>query len=191
MTVSLKDQPAVQTALFVRINVPGYDILRFSNFNRPITINGESYTGLGTLVGITGTESNLRAAPGNLTITISGIPNSSIAEIVNNKIKGSNVQIWRMFFNPVTGQALNLPVNPVGRFQGIVNNYSLDEDWSQGSMTVTNTISIMCSSAIQVLNNKIAGRRTNSTDQKKLYPTDTSMDRVAILATTNFNFGAQ
>lgn len=191
MTLSLKDQSAVQTALFVRIDVPDYAVLRFSNFNRPITINDESYTALGTLVGITNSSNNLRADNGTLTITIAGIPNSSIAEIVDNKIKGSDVQVWRMFFNPMTGQSLNLPANPIGRFHGIVNNYSLEEDWSQGSQTVTNTISIICSSSVQVLSNKIAGRRTNPTDQKKFYPSDVSMDRVSILSTTNFNFGAK
>lgn len=191
MTVSLASLRAVETALFVRIDVPGYDVLRFSNYYRPYTINGESYTGLGTLVGITNSDNNLRAAPGTLTITISGIPNSNLAEILDSKIKGSNVQVWRVFFDPVTGQPLDLAVNPIGRFQGIVNNYSLDESWEQGSQTITNTMGIICSSTVQVLNNKISGRRTNSTDQKRLYPTDTSMDRVAVLATTNFNFGAQ
>jgi hypothetical protein len=38
--------------------------------------------------------------------------------------------------------------------------------------------------------NKIAGRKTNSRDQKTFYPTDLSMDRVTQLANSNYNFGA-
>jgi len=40
------------------------------------------------------------------------------------------------------------------------------------------------------LSNKVSGRRTNPIDQKELYPTDPSMDRVVSLASSNFNFGA-
>ena len=44
MAFDLSAYPAIETALFVRIDVPDFEILRFSNFNRPYTIDGESYT---------------------------------------------------------------------------------------------------------------------------------------------------
>ena len=45
-------------------------------------------------------------------------------------------------------------------------------------------------SAINQLNNKVAGRRTNPIDQAEFYPGDQSFDRVPALAKSNFNFGA-
>lgn len=189
MSLNLTSYTSIQTALFCRMDVPGYEVLRFSSFNRVVNIDGEDYTGLGTLLGVTDTSNDLRVNSSQFTITISGIPDSSISEILNNRVKGSSIQVWRVFFDPATGAILDIPGNPLGRFQGIVNNYSLEEDWSQGSLTTTNTILITCSSTVDVLDNKISGRKTNSTDEKALYPTDLSMDRVAKLANSNFNFG--
>ena len=45
------------------------------------------------------------------------------------------------------------------------------------------------SSVHAILERKITGRRTNSTDQKQLYPTDICMDRVVAISRTSFDFG--
>ena len=178
----------IQTALFCRVDVPDYDTLHFSSFNRAVTINGESYTPLGNLMAVSESSSELRINQTQLSITISGIPDTSIAEILNNKIKGSAVEVWRVYFDATTGELLNVVDNPAGRFQGIVNNYSLEEDWSESGSS--NTILLTCSSSVDLLANKVSGRRTNPNDQRALYPSDASMDRVLALANSNFNFGA-
>jgi hypothetical protein len=190
MAIDLQNQHHTQTALFVKMTVPDYAVLKFSNYNRDVVIEGNTYTALGNLLGVTDTSTNLRVTPGNLSITISGIPNTSITDILNNRIKGSDIEIWRVFFDVITGQPLLIDGNPLGRFKGIVSNYSIQETWDPGSQLVSNTIMLTCSSTIDVLNNKISGRSTNSNDQKYYYPTDLSMDRVAALANSNFNFGA-
>lgn len=185
---TLENYSTIQAALFCRMDVPNYAVLRFSSYNLPITINGEIYTPLGNLMNVSNTSSDLRINETQLSITISGIPNTSIAEILNNKIKGSAIEVWRVYFESGTGELLNVINNPAGRFQGIVNNYSLEEEWSE--QTSSNTILLTCSSAIELLSNKVSGRRTNPIDQKSLYPNDVSMDRVLSLANSNFNFGA-
>jgi hypothetical protein len=81
-------------------------------------------------------------------------------------------------------------VNPLIRFQGIVNNYSLEEDWTPGGTDARNTIAFICSSTVELMTNKVAGRRTNPIDENYFFPTDRSMDRVPNLANSNFNFGA-
>jgi hypothetical protein len=200
MTINLSAYGAVQTGLFVRIAVEEYKatpnatptstVLRFSDYNRAVTINSEVYTGLGRLMSVSSTTSELRASSALLSLALSGIPNSSIAEIVNSKIKGSPVQVYRVFFDANTGQQLNIAGNPMKRFQGLVNNYSLEEDFTPGGATTSNTILIECSSIVDVFSNKLSGRRTNPGDQKALYPTDPSMDRVLALTNSNFNFGS-
>jgi hypothetical protein len=190
MSIDLSSYTSIQTSLFVRVDVPGYDVLRFSNYNKPVTINGESYVGMGSLLAISDSSSDLRAASGSLTITLSGIPNSSISEILSYKFKGSKIQVWRVFFDTVTGQQLEIEGNPAGRFQGVISNFGLDEDWQMGATVTSNRISFVCASTVDVLSNKVTGRRTNPTDQKKYYATDVSMDRVLALADSNFNFGA-
>jgi hypothetical protein len=154
------------------------------------TINGESYVGVGNLMNITSSSSELRTSNGEVTISLSGIPNSSIYEIVNSRIKGCPVRIYRGLFNPSTGAELPITNNPLARYRGFVNNYSLTEDYDITARTATNTIVLICNSSIDVLQNKTTGRKTNPTSQKKFYPTDIAMDRVPTLENATFNFGA-
>ena len=141
-------------------------------------------------MGITETSSDIRATSGNMTVTISGIPNSSLSEVMAQQFKGSKIQVWRVFFNAQTGQQLNITGNPAGRYQGIITNWSLEEDWNSSTQTASNRIAFVCSSMVDVVNNKIAGRKTTGNDQKRYFPTDVSMDRVTALKNSNYNFGA-
>lgn len=189
-TPNLTSFTAVETAIFVKMVVPDYQTLTFSNYNRPVIIGDTTYQALGNLLAITESKSDLNATEGTMTITISGIPNISIATILNNKIKGSKIYVYRAFFDADTGAILNITGNPAGRFFGVVNNYSLEETWTQGSSVASNTISLICSSTVELMMNKMSGRRTNPLDQKALYPGDVSMDRIPALAKSNFQFGA-
>ena len=199
MPINLSAYNSVETGLFVRIQVDEYrttssgsytsEVLKFSDYIRPITIDSESYTGLGRLLSISSSVSELTPSTGSLTISLSGIPNTSIAEIVNSKIKGSPIEVWRVFFNPTTGAQLSISGNPAGRFFGIVDNYSLDEEYDYDNRESSNRITMTCSSVITVLDNKVTGRRTNPVDQKFFYPSDLSMDRVPNLKDSYYNFG--
>jgi hypothetical protein len=199
MSINLSTYSSIAAALIVRIDIDEYrstpsgaytsQVLRFSDWNQSLTVGGETFLGLGQFVGITSTTNELRTSNSNVTITVSGIPNSSIAEIVNSRIKGSPITVRRVIFNPVTKQILDIQGNPAGRFFGIVNNYTLDEEYDVASRTATNTIGLVCSSLTEVLGNKIAGRKTNTASHRSFYPNDPSMDRVSSLVGSNFNFG--
>lgn len=199
--IDLTSYTKIQSNLFVRIQIDEYtttsggsytsEVLNISDLSYPFDVEGETYTGLGKLLNITSTNSELRVSGGEVTITLSGIPNSSIAEIVNSKIKGSGVKIYRVLFDGTTGEYLSITGNPVGRFNGYINNYSLQEDYDIDSRTSTNTLVLTCSSIVEILNNKIAGRKTNPSSMKKFFPSDLSMDRVPSIENTTFNFGAK
>jgi hypothetical protein len=193
----------IQSALLVRIDCPYYKdtadatpitkILTFSDFDRPITLNSETYLPLGGLIGITASSSELRTSANGMTITIAGVPNSAISEIYNSKLKGSRVVVYRYFFTSsgaVISPGFGGVVNPTGRFWGVVNNYTFNETYDVATRSASNTIILECASQIEVLGNKIAGRRTNPVDQQKLYPDDLCFNRVPSLTNSNFNFGA-
>lgn len=200
MSLDLTSYAAVQSNLFVRIQVDEYrtsasgsytsQVLKFSDMLTPYTINSEEYTGLGKLMSITSSKSELRVSSGELTITLSGIPNTAIAEIVNSKIKGCPVRIYRALFNANTNELLAVSPNPLGRYRGFVNNYSLNEEYDADARTASNTLVLVCASSVDVLQNKIAGRKTNPESQKRYYPSDISMDRVPNLENATFDFGA-
>jgi hypothetical protein len=190
MSQPLSSFGSVQANLFVTLDIPDYEILYFSDYHTVYTLNGKTYDGLGQLLNIVNTSNSLRANSKEFSITISGIPSANIPEILNTKIKGSNLQVVRAYFNPVTGVLLDAIDNPSTKFTGIITNYDIEDELREGSSEGTITIILLATSTIDLLNNKIAGRRTNPLDQKEFYPSDESMDRVFLIANSNFNFGA-
>lgn len=185
---------SIRTALFVKILVPGSDALLFSNFDRPYSFGGDTYDDLGTLMTCTTTANELRPAAGTITIGISGIPNSRLQEIVNTRIKGSEVLVSRAFFNPATGAELSIPGNSgsniVPRYRGRVMSIGISEDWDAQSASSSIVAQFQCACVVALFDNKVTGRRTNPTDQQALFPGDTSMSDVPSLANSNFNWGA-
>jgi len=189
MSLDLSTYDSLQTNLFVRLDIPGYQVLTFSDYHKNLTFGGTTYSGLGQLLSLSNTTNNLRATSEELSMSISGIPAGNITDILNNKVKGSSLKVYRAFFNSITGELLNIAGNPAGKFQGVVNNFDISDDLEMGSDTGTITLTLTATSVVDMLTKKVSGRRTNPIDQKALYPNDQSMDRVPSLAKSNFNFG--
>lgn len=185
MAVNLSAYRSIQTNLFVKLDIPGYSVLTFSDYHKNYTISGTNYTGLGQLLAVGNTEDTLRATPSDITITISGIPTSNVTDILNNRIKGSECKIYRGFFNTETGELLSIAGNPAGKFQGVVSNYDITDELEMGSDAGTVTLTLTVTSIVEILSNKASGRRTNAAD----FPNG-DMARVLPLQKSNFNFGA-
>jgi len=97
------------------------------------------------------------------------------------------VEIWRALFNPQTGEIDSASTSL--RFKGYISNFTISDATDIENRSDGYTISVTCSSILGILERKVTGRRTNGTDQKALYPTDTSMDRVVAISNTAFDFG--
>lgn len=200
MTINLSSYRNIACGLFVKIecsyykatpaSTPTTEVFAFSDQINSWNIGGDDYYGLGKLLSISETVSEIRGSSNEVSISVSGIPNASIAEIVNSRIKGSKVSIYRAVFDVATHEALTITGNPAGRFFGIVNNYSLSEEYDIDTRTSTNTITFICSGVLDVLASTLKGRRTNPQDQRSYYPTDAGMDRVPSLVGSYFDFGA-
>jgi hypothetical protein len=188
-TPNLSSYNNIQTALFVKIAVDSNSSIRFSDYNENFIISGESYTGYGQFVGITTSTSELKNSSGSITITISGIPNTNITGIMALGMKGSQVSVYRVFFDAATGSVLNISGNPAGRFFGVIDNYTIDEEYDNDDRISKNTISFNCKSVVELLDNKIAGRKTNPSSWRSFNSQDPSMDRVPNLIGANFDFG--
>lgn len=200
-TLALGSYKAVESNIFIKVECPYYKAtpeaspttynFLFTDRVQSTTFGGSTYVGLGKLLGLSSSQSELRVSGNDVTITISGIPNTSIAEIINSRIKGSKVTISRILFDPATNQPISITGNPMTRFIGFVNNLALDEDYDTENRISTNTLVLTCASVVDVLNEKIAGRKTNPASMKKFYPADISMDRVPTLENSYFDFGAK
>lgn len=193
MVWDLSGNNYVQTNLFVRLEIPGYATLFFSDFQTDfeITRNAviEVYNGLGQLLTVGDTSSELRATPQGIAVSIAGIPTSNIGAILLHKVKGSSIVVYRGYFNPTTGQLISIADNPAQKFQGVVSNFDISDSLEMGSTEGTITLTLNCTSIVEMLNNKVTGRRTNPVDEKIFYPTDVAFDQVPALANSNFNFG--
>ena len=182
MSVDLSNYDAVGTVLFVDILVPGAE-LYLSDESYARSINGRIYQNLGSLLTVSKTQSNIRASSHNLTVTMSGIDVNVFSTAFNSDVQGSQVIVRRAFTQPGSPVVIS---GLVQKFIGIVNNVHFKETWSPPNSEFT--IAFECSSNLQLLQNKIAGRRTNEDDMQKYYPTDTSFKRVARIKNSNFNF---
>lgn len=197
----LSNYESIESNLFVKIECPYYKTsagatpisynFLFSDRIVPTTIDSSTYTGLGKLLSISNSQSELRSSPSEVSVTVSGLPNSSLSEIVHSRIKGSKITIFRSLFDVSTNQLISIsPGNPHNRMVGIIQNVGLEEDFDTVSRTSSNTIIFTASSIVDVLDNKISGRKTNPSSMKKYYPTDTSFDKVPTIENSYFNFGA-
>jgi hypothetical protein len=196
--LDLTSYSALRQATFVKMTVMEAGspvVVRMSSNNVPVQItesDGTAYTYVanGNLLNVTAVTSDMKATQNDVTITLSGISNNYIADIIAAPIKGNPVEIRRAFFNADTGAMLAIAGNPILEFIGVVNNYAVDESWSQqNTQIVTSSISLICSSTMSVLMHKVAGRRTNQADQNYWFPGDNCFNRVAVIADQVFDFG--
>ena len=179
----------VNNAEFVKLtiyneyaNTANNNVYTFSSSYQTETIDGQAYTPLGGLLGVGIQQRDIRVTSADTSISLSGIDGNNMAVVLGNKIRGSEVEIIRGFYN--NNYILS---NTAQRFTGIVTSYNISEERQDNDDNFT--ITLNASSFKSVLENRIAGRKTNSESWKEYNPTDTSMDRVPSIADKQFDFG--
>jgi hypothetical protein len=182
----------INHGMLIRITVSPEQVYYIANTYSPITWQGNSYTALGHLLGTSEIQDDLRSTNNQLQITLSGIPVGSeqpaayIALMLDQPIKGSRVDIWRALFRD---NREFLADQTSLRFSGYISNYVISDASDLQNMANTRSITVMCSSVHSILERRLSGRRTNNTDQIRLYPGDVSMARVSSISNTAFDFG--
>ena len=182
--------PQINHAEFVKLTVgTAGTVYTFCNAAAPITVGGITFSNLGALLNVGDVQRDMRSTSDDMTIALTGIDPANIALILSNDIKGSLVEVWRGFFNS-NNQIITTPTTQFfKRYQGIINSVAITEDFNSEARTRIATCSISCSSMRRVLENRLGGVKTNQSSWQFLYPGDTSMNRVATIANTYFDFG--
>jgi hypothetical protein len=157
-------------------------VLTFSSSYKDETISGNTYNALGGLLSVGSQTRNLRATSGETTIALSGIDGNNIYNVLATNIRGSEVEVLRGFYN--NNMVLS---NVYNRFKGIVTSYGISED--RDGQDDNFTVSVGASSYKTVLENRIAGRKTNKESWRYFDSTDSSMDQVYALSGVTFDFG--
>ena len=188
-TMTALNSASIRHAEFVRLNVDG-TYYTFCNAAAPITVNSITFTALGALLGLSDVQRDIKATSDDLTISLTGIDTNYVALILSSDIKGSIVEVWRGFLDS-SNQIITSPTQQFfKRYQGIVNNVSISENFNEQARTRVATCSISCASFRLILENRMSGIKTNPISWKQFYPNDTSMDRTPVIQNQYFDFGA-
>lgn len=157
-------------------------VLTFSSSYKDEVISGNTYNALGGLLSVGAQTRNLRATSGETTIALSGIDGNNIYNVLATNIRGSEVEVLRGFYN--NNMVLS---NTYNRFKGIVTSYGISEERQEQEDNFT--VSVGASSYKTVLENRIAGRKTNKESWRYFDSNDSSMDQVYAISGVTFDFG--
>lgn len=187
--VEVQNAPNINSAEFVKLtvyndynNTANTSTYTFSSAYKEETINGTVYLPLGGLLSVGAQNRNLKVTAGDTMIALSGISGNNIYVVLDSKIRGSEVEVYRGFYNNN-----NVLGNTYLRFTGIVTSYAIEED--RQNQEDNYTVSIAASSYKTVLQNRIAGRKTNEESWKYFDSTDSSMNNIYSIAGFQFDFG--
>jgi len=172
----------ISSGVFVKMTL-GTNTYRFSSAYKTLTVGGESYTDLGSLLAVSEFTYDYKATQNSIQITISGIPNTTdyINIIQNEKIRGGDVEVRRVFFDADTQEPL--AGEEYLRYKGIISNYVIEENTDFFNGIATNTLVFECASVFSLLENKISGQRTNGSDRRRFFAGDISFDQIKSLKT--------
>jgi hypothetical protein len=191
-TMAALSSPNIRHAEFVKLSVGNPSsptVYTFCNAAAPITVGGNTFSNLGSLLFVGDVQRDVKSTSFDMSISLTGIDPNNVALILSSDIKGSIVEIWRGFLDS-NNQIITTPTTQFfKRWTGIVNNVSISEDWNEQLRSRVATCTITCSSMRRILENRIAGVKTNKVSWQVFYPNDTSMNRVDAISNTYFDFG--
>ena len=190
-TMTALNSANIQYAEFVRMVVgkAPTTTYTFCNAAAAITVDGITFSGLGSFLGVGQVERNIKSTSTDMMVSLTGIDPANVAIILGANIKGSTVEIWRGFLDS-NNQIITSPTQQFfKRYTGIINSVSITEDWNEQLRSRIATCSVSCTSMKRVLENYVAACKTSKTTWQARYPNDTSMDRVDAISNTNFDFG--
>ena len=191
-TINAVTGSQINHAEFVKLTVGvAGTVYTFCNAAAPITVGGNTFSNLGALLNVGDVQRDIKATSDDMTIALTGILPANIALILSGDIKGSLVEVWRGFFDS-NNQIITTPTTQFfKRYQGIINNVAITEDFNSEMRTRVATCSISCSSMRRILENRLSGVRTNKSNWQFIYGVnETSMNRVSEISNTYFDFGS-
>lgn len=187
-TMAALNASTIRNAEFVRLTT-STDVYTFCNSVVPITINGITFAGLGSLLQISDIQRDMKATSDDLTVTLNGIESTNIALILSSNIKGSLLEVWRGFLD-ADYQLITTPTQQFfKRYQGLVNSVGISEDWNQQARSRVAVCTLASASFRQIIENRVAGLKTTPSVWQQAHPDDVSMNRVPAITAIYFDFG--
>lgn len=189
-TMTALDSSSIRQAEFIRLTLPS-NTYTFCNAAAPITVNSITFTNLGSLLQLSDIKRDIKATSSDLSVSLTGVDGTNVAVVLGSDIKGSRIEVWRGFLDS-NNQIITTPTQQFfKRYQGIVSNFSITEDFNEQMRIRVATVGLSCASFRTILENRVGGVRTTPKIWQAYYPGDTSMNRVPTIAGSYFDFGGQ
>ena len=189
-TMTALDSSSIRHGEFIRLTMPS-NTYTFCNAAAPITVDGITFTNLGSLLQLSDIKRDIKANSSDLSISLTGVDGSNVSIVLGSDIKGSRIEVWRGFMDS-NNQIITTPtLQFFKRYQGIVSNYSITEDWNEQMRIRVATVGLSCASFRTILENRVGGVRTTPKIWQAFYPNDNSMNRVPSIAGSYFDFGGE
>jgi len=155
-------QPEVQPFYAVEIDLDSAPLRLWTGYGER-TIDGETYTGGGNLVNISGLEEVADLSAKNITLTISGMPSSVVSLALQEPYQRRKVRVlW----------GVRDVDDFVEVFSGSLNQMVIEDGAESGTISVT-----VDSKLVEL--ERASNRRYTSLSHKTRYPNDTFFDFVA------------
>jgi hypothetical protein len=168
----------LKPALFIEANFTSGPVYIWSGFG-PITWNGQVWTGLGSLVGVSTIEEASAVSAKGITLSLSGIDVTLLTGILDEFQLGLPAVVSLGLFD-ATG--VTLIASPVTSFAGRMDQPTLDVSGTKA------TISVNCESRLVDMNTSVERRYTDE-DQQLDYPGDLGMSFVNGIQETQIYWG--
>ena len=189
-TMTALDSSSIRHAEFIRLTMPS-NTYTFCNAAAPINVDGITFTNLGSLLQLSDIKRDIKANSSDLSISLTGVDGTNVSIVLGSDIKGSRIEVWRGFMDS-NNQIITTPtLQFFKRYQGIVSNYSITEDWNEQIRSRVATVGLSCASFRTILENRVGGVRTTPKIWQAFYPNDNSMNRVPSIAGSYFDFGGE
>lgn len=189
-TMTALDSSSIRQAEFIRLTLPS-NTYTFCNAASPITVNSITFTNLGSLLQLSDIKRDIKATSSDLSVSLTGVDGTNVAIVLGADIKGSRIEVWRGFLDS-NNQIITTPTQQFfKRYQGIVSNFSITEDFNEQMRIRVATVGLSCASFRTILENRVGGVRTTPKIWQVYYRGDTSMNRVPTIAGSYFDFGGQ
>ena len=151
-------------------------------------MGSDTYVAAGQLINIGSTSDNIEATDDSLAIGLSGIDSSITAAVLTSKVPGSEINIYRGFFNEDTGALYDNA--PYLVWSGIASSYSITDSYDIDSGDAID-IQVQGKSLLSSIMDRQAGVYTSVSSYQTIDSSDKSMEFVAGLTNKTFNFGKE
>src|SRR5210317_1167459 len=102
--------PQINSAEFVRVTIYNDE-----------TIDCQVFSAVGGLMAVGGQQKSIRVTSADTTVALSGIQGTLINTVLGTKIRGSELEIWRGFYDDA-----GILTSTAKRFTGIITSYNIN-----------------------------------------------------------------